>query len=85
MSAVKTVLLAEEGPGDVRPTQEAFRELDAGLDFHVAVDGAEAARFVPREGIYVQVLRPEVILPDLKSISEFRSTRVRLPQPMRSA
>jgi two-component system, chemotaxis family, response regulator Rcp1 len=65
MSMVKTVLLVEDSPGDVRLTQEAFREFDIGLDLHVAVDGAEAMCFLRREGGYVQAPRPDLILLDL--------------------
>jgi chemotaxis family two-component system response regulator Rcp1 len=62
---VKTVLLVEDSPGDVRLTQEAFREFDSGLDLHVAVNGAEAMCFLRREGEHVQAPRPDLILLDL--------------------
>jgi chemotaxis family two-component system response regulator Rcp1 len=65
MSTVKTVLLVEDSPGDVRLTQEAFREFDSGLNLHVAVDGAEAICFLRREGIHVRAPRPDLILLDL--------------------
>src|ERR1700733_10157771 len=65
MSTVKTVLLVEDSPGDVRLTQEAFREFDSGLNLHVAVDGAEAICFLRREGIHVWAPRPDLILLDL--------------------
>jgi chemotaxis family two-component system response regulator Rcp1 len=65
MNIVKTVLLVEDSPGDVRLTREAFRKFDGGLNLHVAVDGAEAICFLRREGIYVQAPRPDLILLDL--------------------
>jgi two-component system, chemotaxis family, response regulator Rcp1 len=65
MNMVKTVLLIEDSPGDVRLTREAFREFDGGLDLHVAVDGAEAICFLGRGGIQVQAPRPDLILLDL--------------------
>jgi two-component system, chemotaxis family, response regulator Rcp1 len=65
MNMVKTVLLIEDSPGDVRLTREAFREFDGGLDLHVAVDGAEAICFLRRGGIRVQAPRPDLILLDL--------------------
>jgi two-component system, chemotaxis family, response regulator Rcp1 len=65
MNMMKTVLLVEDSPGDVRLTQEAFREFDSGLDLHVAVDGAEAMCFLRREGGHGQAPRPDLILLDL--------------------
>ncbi len=65
MNMVKTVLLVEDSPGDVRLTQEAFREFDSGLDLHVAVDGAEAMCFLRREGGHLRAPRPDLILLDL--------------------
>jgi two-component system, chemotaxis family, response regulator Rcp1 len=65
MNMIKTVLLVEDSPGDVRLTREAFREFDGGLDLHVAVDGVDAICFLRREGIHVQAPRPDLILLDL--------------------
>jgi two-component system, chemotaxis family, response regulator Rcp1 len=65
MNMVKTVLLVEDSPGDVRLTQEAFRKFDSGLNLHVAVDGAEAICFLRHEGIHIQAPRPDLILLDL--------------------
>jgi CheY-like chemotaxis protein len=39
---VKTILLVEDSPGDVRLTQEAFRDTGAAVQLHVAVCGARA-------------------------------------------
>ena len=36
------VLLVEDSPGDVRLTQEAFRDADMSIRLHVAIDGMEA-------------------------------------------
>jgi hypothetical protein len=36
------VLLVEDSPGDVRLTQETFREANMGIHLHVACDGVEA-------------------------------------------
>ena len=36
------VLLVEDSPGDVRLTQEAFREANIAIHLHVASDGVEA-------------------------------------------
>ena len=40
------VLLVEDSPGDVRLTQEAFRDANAAIRLHVAIDGVEAMAFL---------------------------------------
>jgi len=40
------VLLIEDSPGDVRLTQEAFREANGSVRLHVAVDGVEGMSFL---------------------------------------
>ena len=42
------VLLVEDSPGDVRLTQEAFREANRSIHLHVASDGVEAMAFLKR-------------------------------------
>jgi chemotaxis family two-component system response regulator Rcp1 len=59
------VLLVEDSPGDVRLTQEAFRESDKPVRLHLAADGIEAMAFLRREGIYANAPRPDLILLDL--------------------
>jgi len=59
------VLLVEDSPGDVRLTHEAFREANVKIRLHVASDGVEAMAFLKREGAYVGVPRPDLILLDL--------------------
>ncbi len=59
------VLLVEDSPGDVRLTQEAFREADVSIRLHVAADGLEAMAFLRKEGVYAQAPRPDLILLDL--------------------
>jgi chemotaxis family two-component system response regulator Rcp1 len=61
----RTVLLVEDSPGDVRLTQEAFRDADRSIDLRVAVDGVEALAFLKREGVYAGAPRPDFILLDL--------------------
>ena len=46
------VLLVEDSPGDVRLTQEAFREANAAIHLHVATDGVEAMAFLRQEGAH---------------------------------
>ena len=59
------ILLVEDNPGDVRLTQEAFREADPAVRIHVAVDGVEALAFLRRNGKHGQAPRPDIILLDL--------------------
>jgi CheY-like chemotaxis protein len=59
------VLLVDDNPGDVRLTQEAFREMAEALKLHVASDGVEALSFLRREGAYASSPRPDLILLDL--------------------
>jgi len=59
------VPLVEDSPGDVRLTQEAFRETNMSLHLHVAYDGVEAMMFLKHEGSYADSPRPDLILLDL--------------------
>jgi len=59
------VLLVEDSPGDVRLTQEAFRDANQSIFLHVAADGVEAMAFLRREGPHVLAPRPDLILLDL--------------------
>jgi CheY-like chemotaxis protein len=59
------VLLVEDSPGDVRLTQEAFRNADKTINLHVTVDGVEAMAFLRRQGAHAAAPRPDLILLDL--------------------
>jgi chemotaxis family two-component system response regulator Rcp1 len=59
------VLLVEDSPGDVRLTQEAFRDANSSIRLHVATDGVEAMAFLRREGSHADSPRPDLILLDL--------------------
>jgi chemotaxis family two-component system response regulator Rcp1 len=59
------VLLVEDSPGDVRLTQEAFREANPSIQLHVAPDGVEALAFLHHHGAYVDAPCPDLILLDL--------------------
>jgi CheY-like chemotaxis protein len=59
------VLLVEDSPGDVRLTQEAFRDANKAIKLHVAVDGVDAMAFLRREGAHLNAPRPDLILLDL--------------------
>jgi chemotaxis family two-component system response regulator Rcp1 len=59
------VLLVEDSPGDVRLTQEAFREANSSVHLHVAADGVEAMAFLKQQGVHAHAPRPDLILLDL--------------------
>jgi len=66
------VLLVEDSPGDVRLTQEVFRDANMAahlpnmaIHLHVAADGVEAMEFLRREGENAEAPRPDLILLDL--------------------
>jgi two-component system, chemotaxis family, response regulator Rcp1 len=59
------VLLVEDSPGDVRLTQEAFRDANTAIHLHVACDGVEAMAFLRREAPHTHAPRPDLILLDL--------------------
>jgi len=59
------VLLIEDSAGDVRLTQEAFRDANMSIHLHVATDGVEAMAFLRREGPHRDAPRPDFILLDL--------------------
>ena len=59
------VLLVEDSPGDVRLTQEAFRDANRSVRLHVASDGVEAMALLRHQGAHSQVPRPDLILLDL--------------------
>src|SRR5271166_6744281 len=59
------VLLVEDSSGDVRLTQEAFRDANPSIHLHVASDGVEAMAFLRHEGVHLNAPRPDLILLDL--------------------
>jgi chemotaxis family two-component system response regulator Rcp1 len=59
------ILLVEDNPGDVRLSQEAWKESRVRNRLHVAVDGVEALAFLRREGRHAEAVRPHLILLDL--------------------
>ena len=64
-NVTREVLLVEDSPGDVRLTQEAFRESNVLVHLHVALDGVEALAYLKREGAHANSPRPDLILLDL--------------------
>ncbi len=59
------VLLVEDNPGDVRLTQEAFKDAKVILELHVARDGVEAMEFLQQQPPFEHSPRPDLILLDL--------------------
>jgi chemotaxis family two-component system response regulator Rcp1 len=65
MGRLAEILLVEDNPGDVRLTQEAFKEGKVLNNLHVVEDGVEAMAFLRQEGQCADAPRPDVILLDL--------------------
>ena len=59
------ILLVEDNPGDVRLTMEGLREAKVCNRIHSVYDGMEALAFLNREGSYINVPFPDLILLDL--------------------
>jgi len=59
------VLLVEDSPGDVRLTQEAFRNTNLSVRLQVAADGVEAMDILTQNGAHAKTARPDLILLDL--------------------
>jgi two-component system, chemotaxis family, response regulator Rcp1 len=59
------ILLVEDNPGDVRLTQEAFKDSKMRNNLYVVEDGVEALQFLNQEVPYVDAPRPDIILLDL--------------------
>ncbi|HEX9869098.1 MAG TPA: response regulator [Candidatus Tectomicrobia bacterium] len=59
------ILLVDDDPADVRLTLEALKEHKVHGQTAVAPDGVEALAYLRREGPYVDVARPDIILLDL--------------------
>ncbi len=59
------ILLVEDNPGDIRLTQEAFKECGFSGRLHVVRDGEEALSFLRRDGAFHNSPRPAFILLDL--------------------
>ncbi len=59
------ILLVEDNPGDVRLTQEAFKENMIYNNMSVVEDGVEAMQFLRQQGKYADAPRPDLIMLDL--------------------
>lgn len=54
--------MVEDSPGDIRLTQEAFKQARVTNDLHVVRDGTEALDFLCRRGDYGDAPSPDIIL-----------------------
>lgn len=59
------ILLVEDNMGDIRLTQEAFKEGKVRNNMAIVMDGVEAMEYLRKQGKYADVKRPDVILLDL--------------------
>jgi chemotaxis family two-component system response regulator Rcp1 len=59
------VLLVEDSLGDVRLTQEAFKDAKVHINLRVVSDGVDAMAYLRREGAHACAVRPDLILLDL--------------------
>jgi CheY-like chemotaxis protein len=59
------ILLVEDNLGDIRLTQEVFKECEVPNRLSVARDGEQAMACLRREGQYAGTPRPDLILLDL--------------------
>ncbi len=59
------ILLIEDNPGDIRLTQEAFKESTISLVLNVATDGVEGINFLRKNPPYQDAPTPDLILLDL--------------------
>jgi len=59
------ILLVEDNPGDVRLTQEVFKEGKIRNQLSVVWNGEEALAYLRKEGRFASASRPDMILLDL--------------------
>lgn len=59
------ILLVEDNPGDIRLTQEAFKESTLDIQMDVVTDGEMALDFLFKRGRYGEATLPDIILLDL--------------------
>ncbi|PCR89700.1 response regulator [Natrinema ejinorense] len=59
------ILLVEDNPGDVRLTEEAFKQGRIENDMYVVSDGNEALDFLTQRGEYADMPQPDLVLLDL--------------------
>lgn len=59
------ILLAEDAPGDIRLTFEAFKKTTIESRLHAVKDGQEVLDYLEQKGVYSNAKRPNLIILDL--------------------
>ncbi|MBX2902734.1 MAG: response regulator [Chitinophagales bacterium] len=59
------ILLVEDNPGDIRLTQEAFKESSLDIQMDVVTDGEMALDFLFKRGRFSDSSKPDIVLLDL--------------------
>jgi len=59
------ILLVEDNPGDIRLTQEAFKDGKIRNKLNVVMDGEEALLYLKKTGKHADATTPDIILLDL--------------------
>ncbi|MBC7695319.1 MAG: response regulator [Burkholderiales bacterium] len=59
------ILLVEDNPGDIRLTQEAFKDGRIKNELNIVMDGEEAIFYLKKIVKYSDVITPDIILLDL--------------------
>ncbi|ARS89274.1 response regulator [Natrarchaeobaculum aegyptiacum] len=59
------ILLVEDNPGDVRLTKEAFKSIDAKVEFHTVMDGKAATEYFDLCESEAKTPSPDLVLLDL--------------------
>ncbi len=59
------ILLVEDNPGDIRLTQEAFKESSLDIQLDVVTDGEMAIDFLFKRNQFSSSIRPNIVLLDL--------------------
>lgn len=65
MYAIMNILLVEDNPGDVRLTEEAFKECKMAVDLNVVRDGDQAVKYLTKQSPFEDIILPDLILLDL--------------------
>jgi two-component system, chemotaxis family, response regulator Rcp1 len=59
------ILLVEDNPGDVRLTEEAFKECKMAVQLSVVRDGDQAVKYLNKQTPFEDITLPDLILLDL--------------------
>ena len=65
MDRAVEILLVEDNPADVRLTIEALKETKVANHVNYVLSGEDAMAYLRKQGKYIDVVRPDIILLDL--------------------